>query len=258
MKVTSRLNALLWLAVLTTFGACRFDGQHDCEVMERFENGNPKIRVCLLDEQTQLLQIEFYYPDGELELTAKTQEEEVIGEILEYYRSGAIRDRTTYSNGVMQGDSFTYSEDGEVINYNYMVEGKAAYIKTRKEMGDSIVFLEGYIPFVAYEKNTELEVGDTLRFEVGLPIPDSLLGNRKMYFGFGLKPFELADSVIVDSRNEVYIGNDTSVQCQIVVAQPGGQLFYGYLIDRIEVHVFEPFEDTLEVKGPRQVNTLRQ
>ncbi|MCR9102875.1 MAG: hypothetical protein NXI25_23180 [bacterium] len=244
-------RTLLLLALSLLYSNCHEGEQQDCVITEKHANEGIKVLVCPLDVQKELYEVQTYYPTGELKVAFSTRDSEIIGKALEYFKTGEIKKSTEYLNGLKHGDSFTYDEEGELVNYNYFYEGNVLYAKSKKDINGRSKLLETYIPLLEKSEVTNFSIGDTLSLKVGLPIPDSLLKGRDIYFGFGVKPLKLADSVIIDAKKEVYIEGDTSIQCSIKLGQSGVQLLYGYIIDRSDMHVFEPFEDTILVSLPR-------
>lgn len=242
---------ILFLAFSLLYSNCHKGGLRDCVPTEKYTNGDIKVLVCPLDIQKELYEVQTYYPTGELKNVFSTQDGEIIGKALEYFKTGEIKESTEYLNGLEHGDSFSYDKEGELINYNYFFRGNVVYVKTKRESKNSPAIQESYLPILEMSEKMVFSMGDTLSFKVGLPIPDSLLRDRKLYYGFGIKPLNQADSVIIDAKKEVQIGGDTSIQCSIKLDGTGKQLVYGYIIDRLSMHVFEPFEDTILVSPPR-------
>ena len=251
MNQIKKNSMLILLMLLLCFQGCKDGGKRNCIPTQRYENGVTEVSVCPLNEQKEHYRVQKFYKTGKLKSAFETQEGEVFGKAIEYFENGKVKQTTEYLNGLRHGDSFTYNEEGELVNYNYFHEGNVLYAKSKKEINGRSKLLETYIPLLEKSEETNFSIGDTLSLKVGLPIPDSLLKNRDIYFGFGVKSLKLADSVILDAKKEVYIEGNTSIQCSIKLGQSGVQLLYGYIIDRSDMHVFEPFEDTILVSPPR-------
>lgn len=241
----------LMIVFTTLFFQCQTPDDLNCIVDESHPNGVPKKKVCIIDEDKGMGRVEEYYPDGQLKSVINVIDGKVSGKNRTYYQSGSLKEMVEYYNGQKHGGHFEYDETGNLLNYNYAVNGDVIYIKTPREIDGKIDSSPVFIPLLSYVQNDTFEKGDTFRFEVSLPLPDSHLDGREMFFAYQMKPMKLADSIIIAPSNELDLNNGIELSSgSLVLQETGKQIFYGHIIDKKEKHIFSPYEDTILVISP--------
>ncbi|MCG8330981.1 MAG: hypothetical protein MI974_25030 [Chitinophagales bacterium] len=245
MKMNVFESCTFSIVILFLFTSCNKD---DCKYVEYFEDNSPKLKMCTIDEDKSHYCYEELYNNGKLALKFCLIDGEFEGEVIEYYTMGAVKKITTYVHGKKHGDYSSYKEDGRLSNYNYFYEGHPCYIETYEyDNNQQKISVDGFNPILTFDSGTIFAVGDTFRFKVSLPVPDSLLKGRELYFAYQMKSIGLKDSVIVHPANEALITNKTEKSFNIILDTLGKQIFYGHLVHKEENLFYNSFEQIIEV-----------
>jgi hypothetical protein len=242
----------LSLFLLLVLIGCEKD---DCRVVEYYEESHdPMMKMCLIDGNAELYEVETYYQSGQIKSRFLMESGNINGKLKKFYESGSLKEESTYKEGILQGDYHTYRENGKPYVYNYFVDEFAVYAKTYKDQNGHQEVLETYRPVLVYEADTVYELGSTFRVKVSLPIPDTLVGDKGLYFAYQMKSISLKDSVIINPLNEVHLDSKEPITCSVLLDTLGKRVFYGHVINKPEKWFYDSFERVIEVVPPSSVN----
>ena len=242
------ISNLKWHSLITflLFGiqiGCKPDTR--CEILERYSNDKPKLEMCILNERDKIYQYKEFYDNGNIETLFYLINEKLEGEVTAYYQTGGIKSKSMYKSGKKEGNYFEFHEDGRLDYYNYFVKDQVVYIKDYQYgLNDSIKFEEGFIPILSFEQNSDTIFCKErlLNFDISIPLPDSILKGKNLIYEFGIKPISLKDSLIFDSSSKVVLDNKRVINCTVKLKSSTTQIFYGYIINKKDNHLYQPFE----------------
>lgn len=238
----SKYGIVLFLSILLVVSCSK-----NCKTVEYYNDGTPKLKVCILGNKNNYYHHTTFYENGNMEYQFYLLNDKLEGKFTEYYQTGLIKEVTTFKNGKKNGDDYSFLKNGKIDLYNFFVENKVIYVKDYLYNSENQSFIEGFIPILKFQQDTIEATKSSIEFEVSLPIPDSLLQNRKLYFAYEMKPLSLKDSIIEFPVNELLLDNKKVFSQSIELEEAATQIFYGHIIDKEENHIYQPFEKIITV-----------
>ena len=217
-----------------------------CITLEKHQNGSPKLIMCIIDENKGDSCTRGFYENGKIEYEFCLENFVLNGEARYYFPSGKLKSITHYRDGLLHGDGYYYQEDGTLDKYIFYHEDEPVY---KRDYVRNQLAPEGFIPIVRLKRDTLLNINMPLRFEVTLPVPDSLIGGRKFVFCYQMKPESLMDSVLRYPAYEIELTNKTPVNGQLFLSSLDSNVFYGHLYNKANKHIYYPYEKKITILG---------
>ncbi len=113
---------LLTAVVTMTMLSCSGTGNY--EVIETFENGNPKIRTLELANEGGAVLHEELYENGQVKITGKMRDNKRFGQWKAFYEDGEVWSIGDYKNGERHGISKVFKPNGKPMMSGYFKDGK--------------------------------------------------------------------------------------------------------------------------------------
>lgn len=226
--------------------ACLLFGcnSEDFIIIERYENGNPKLTGKILDELTAHFYYERFYENGKIKSKSYMKDSKMEGEVVNYFPNGMLEERKYFKEDRLQGDFFSYREDGTLKIQSYFYNDQEIY---RKKYISKDSIPESYIAFVQLIDDTLTFPNNKLKFEVSLLLPDSLFKNKKFYYAYQMKSEAMMDSVILKPKFQVEMDNKQIKTCTVDVNDSSELVFYGHLVSAAGDRIYYPFEKKIVI-----------
>lgn len=225
-SVASYMTHLVLVLTLAPLSSCN---DEPCNVIERYESGKKKVVACTLDSSYCFVE---YFGNGAVESEYCLKEGKYDGEAINYYPSGKIRSKMQYESGLRQGACYKFDSKGRPVLLNLCANDKTIFLKSYKYSSSGAEVEYNFNPIFRLIDDTASIREGKLRFEVSLPIPDSLIEQDYAILKYGFKPLELKDSIVLEAPmeaklyyNEPYIG-EIKIEERSVT-----RIFYYYLYD---------------------------
>lgn len=242
---TKPIILLCKLGVGVFLSSCNFD---DCGVIEKYDSGRPKSFACVIDEDAEYYCYEEYLKDGTLSSKFCLKKGELHGEVENYYSTGILRSKCQYDSGLRQGACYEYNPKGKPTSLNFCVEGNTILIKSYKYDSSGVEVVNNFNPVFRLFDDTISSNEEEIRFEVRLPIPDSLIDQEYSIFKYGFKPLSLKDSIVLEANNKVKVYYKEPYVGSIRLDTPRvSKVFFGYLYDAEKNAVYNPKERVVTV-----------
>lgn len=196
--MTNRYLANLTIAVIVfvVFYSC---GKNECESIEFFADGNPKVVVCLVDG---LYFYSHYNEKQDLEMTYFLDDSSRYQRAFTYYNSeGSIHKIGFYKNNKREGWFTTYDEKGNIYSRSFL-------------KNDSIFFKVQYgesDPYRVFQPRMHLKSVDTLRGEINLqvefnfPLKDTSINLEHVVYAAGLKRYDEKRDTMLNGLKDTFI-----------------------------------------------------
>ena len=237
------LSIIRSLIVILCINGCFSE---NTKVIERHEDGTPKIIMTDLDKSSKVYKLAHYGKYGSLKYESWLKNDKLDGDFIVYYESGGIKAVQGYKNNLLDGDSKEYDEKGNLIAHFLYSKGEKVYEKTYSESGSLLSLF--YSPIIKIDTSGLKLDKSRLKFEVDFPVTDSLVKDRQFVFAYQMKPMALKDSIIVFPKYEKEISNKSTLRCTIDIINNKDRLFYGHLLDKKNMEIFNPYEKEILIK----------
>lgn len=267
-KISISLLIVSLSIYLTIFNSCN---QPECSIAKKHENGKAEIINCIINESEKYLCHETYFETGDLESKFCTRKDKLSGEVVFFYKSGSLKSKSFYKddkregtlinyyeNGqieskcdykedVMDGERFGFFKDGRPYYYYFYKNGDFVYFKKYLYGDDSTIIDEVFKPIVKIEKDTLGTDVKHLKFSAELPIPDSLLNGKELYFAYQMNPISFRDSIIDEPAHRFRIAPREKKSVNLPLTESSTQLFYYHVFQKDKKLIMNPTEIIITV-----------
>ena len=227
-------NLILSVAVFLIIFSC---SRNECEPIEYFEDGNPKVVVCLVDD----LSFYSHYDEKQnLEMTYFLDDSSRYQRAFTYFNSeGRIQKIGFFRNNKREGWFTTYDEKGNVYSRSFL-------------KNDSIFFKVQYgesDPYRVFQprlnvKNVNLFKNElSLQAELIFPLEDTSINLENVVYAVGLKRYDEKRDTMLNGRKDTYIPVERENYPKMVDLSfkwEDSPILYYYIVDTTEYEIMEP------------------
>jgi antitoxin component YwqK of YwqJK toxin-antitoxin module len=228
---------LSFFALLCFFG-CK---QEKFRVIDYHDNGNAKLIEYPMTANG-VSKFETFYENGSIKTRFFFVDTISHGLTTTYYPNGIPHSICQYFNDKKNGICRYFRKNGTLKEVYFYHENEEVYNAPYDSLGNKKAEL--FSPYLEFHQDT-IPVSDPLiRYSVSLPLPDSLLEGKNLFYGYGIKPEALKDSFTFDLKKmlETPISNKGEFSFEVTINGTGNHLFYNYLVDRETKDIYYPSE----------------
>jgi antitoxin component YwqK of YwqJK toxin-antitoxin module len=99
-------------------------GTTDRHVLHKHKNGKPKVVVYVVPGTQEIVKEEVYYETGQTNWIGHFKKELEHGEWTYYWPNGRMKKKETYQNGLEEGTSYEYNEQGILVKEIFYKKGQ--------------------------------------------------------------------------------------------------------------------------------------
>ncbi|MGB3547681.1 MAG: hypothetical protein WBA17_11945 [Saprospiraceae bacterium] len=211
---------------IVTILICASCTDKNCTVINKFPSGRSKTVMCQVGNELRHYCSTDFYENGNIKVEFCLVNELVEGEVIIYYESGMIKEKSWYEKDEKAGPSFEYNEDGKLIAHHIYFQNEIVYSRTY----NNDTLSENFIPIVDYKFDSEKD-SSFVKISLKFPLPDSIANRYDFSYVNGVGLSDSENALKIENEVMVKINTKDSTVVTLPIPEMDGLTYAGYLVD---------------------------